>query len=55
MIDKAHAQGILCNYFFCDTPEEARKFFEMGIDTILTNNYLAISQVRDEFVKSRQK
>ncbi len=41
--DRAHAHGIKCNVFFADTPEEAKKYFDMGADTILTNNYLAVS------------
>ena len=44
MIDKAHANGIRCNVFWADDPEEARKYFEMGIDTVLTNDYLAIRE-----------
>jgi glycerophosphoryl diester phosphodiesterase len=43
MIDKAHAHGIRCNVFYADDPEEARRYLEMGIDTILTNDYLTIS------------
>ena len=43
MIDKAHAHGIRCNVFWSDDPEEAKQFLDMGIDTILTNDYLAIS------------
>ena len=39
MVDKAHAHGILCNVFFADDPEEARRYRAMGIDTILTNDY----------------
>ena len=54
MIDKAHAHGILCNMFFSDEPEEARKMLEMGIDTLLTNDYFQIAQVRDRFVKNRK-
>ncbi len=42
MIDKAHDNGILCNYFYADNPEQAKKMIDMGIDTILTNDYLAI-------------
>ena len=38
MIDEAHANGIRCNVFYTDCPAQARKFFHMGIDTILTNN-----------------
>ena len=47
-IKKAHAHGILCNVFWSDDPTEARKFFEMGIDTVLTNDYLAVyNNVKD--------
>ena len=45
MIDKAHAHGILCNVFFSDDPEEAKEFLDMGIDTILTNDYQRVSQM----------
>lgn len=43
MIDKAHAHGIRCNVFWSDDPEETRQFLDMGIDTILTNDYLHIA------------
>ena len=43
MIQKAHANGIRCNVFFSDDPAEARNMLAMGIDTILTNDYLAIA------------
>lgn len=43
MVDLAHAHGILCNVFWSDDPEEAKQFIEMGIDTILTNDYHRIS------------
>ena len=45
MIDKAHAHGIKCNVFWSDDPEETQKFLDMGIDTILTNDYNRISQI----------
>ena len=45
MIDKAHANGIQCNGFWSDDETEARKFLDMGIDTILTNDYNKISQI----------
>ena len=45
MIDKAHENGIICNVFWSDDPEETQKFLDMGIDTILTNDYNIISQV----------
>ena len=43
MIDKAKAHGIKCNVFWSDEAEEAKKYLEMGIDTILTNDYGRIS------------
>ena len=46
-VDKAHANGIKCNVFYADDPEEAKKYIEMGIDTILTNDYLAIKNALD--------
>lgn len=44
MIDKAHENGIKCNVFWSDDADETRKFLDMGIDTILTNDYNIISQ-----------
>ena len=34
-----------CNFFYCDDPAKAEELFAMGIDTILTNDYLAIANV----------
>ena len=45
MIDKAHDHGIVCNVFWSDDPQETRQYLDMGIDTILTNDYNRISQV----------
>ena len=42
-VDKAHAHGILCNVFYADDPEEALRYRDMGIDTILTNDYQRIA------------
>ncbi len=44
MIDKAHANGIICNVFWSDDPKETKELLGMGIDTILTNDYNLISQ-----------
>ena len=44
-VDKAHANGILCNVFWSDDYDEAKKYLDMGIDTILTNDYNLISRV----------
>ena len=50
LIDLAHANGILCNYFYCDDPAHARRMLELGIDTVLTNNYFQIARERDLFL-----
>ena len=42
-VKEAHAAGIICNVFWSDDPEEAIEYRRMGIDTILTNDYLNIS------------
>ena len=53
-IDKAHANGILCNVFYSDDPYESREYFKMGIDTLLTNDYLNIyNAVKDDFLKQK--
>ena len=43
MIDRAHANGIICNVFWSDDPAEATRFLDMGIHTILTNDYNIIA------------
>lgn len=52
MIDKAHANNITCNVFFADDPEEAIRYIGMGIDTILTNDYLTVSNAVREYLKN---
>ena len=47
-IDVAHQHGILCNVFWSDDPEEAIRYRNMGIDCILTNDYLAIKNALDD-------
>ena len=44
MIEKAHANGIKVNVFYADTVEFARELLDMGADTILTNEYLMMSE-----------
>ena len=41
-VDLAHRHGILCNVFWADDPEEAIRYRKMGIDCILTNDYLTV-------------
>jgi len=49
MIDEAHGCGMLCNFFHADDAEGFRKYYAMGIDTILTNRMdLAASYLRGE-------
>lgn len=55
MIEKAHKNGIKCNFFFTDDPEEAVKLLAMGIDTILTNDYWPIANRCREFIEGKQK
>ena len=37
LIDKLHQDGIWCNLFFADCGDDYKTYFEMGIDTLLTN------------------
>ena len=47
MIQKAHEHGIICNLFYADDPQEAREWLKRGIDTILTNEYGLVSQIKE--------
>lgn len=49
MIDKAKLNDIKCNVFYADTIEDTVKYLSMGVDTILTNDYLNISNVVKEY------
>ena len=54
MVDKAHAHGIICNVYWADDPQEAQAFLDMGIDTILTNDYHRIAAVvnkKEKYIK----
>ena len=48
MVDKAHENGIICNVFWSDDPEETKNFLDMGVDVILTNDYHNISTIVNE-------
>ncbi len=52
-VDKAHANGILCNVFYADDSEEAKEYFNMGIDTVLTNGYLTIYNVVKDLLNEK--
>ena len=51
MINEAHEHGIVCNMFWSDDPEETKEFLDMGIDTILTNEFLQVEQVARPYKK----
>ena len=52
----AHENGIICNVFWADDPEEARRYLEMGIDTVLTNDYLKVyNGVKDLIDRKRDE
>lgn len=53
-VDMAHAHGILCNVFWSDDPEEARRYLEMGIDTVLTNDYLNIYTATKDLLEDKK-
>lgn len=42
-VDMATANGIICNVFWADDPDEALRYLDMGIKTILSNDYLAVA------------
>ncbi len=50
-IELAHAHGIRCNVFWSDDPAEAAEFLDMGVDTILTNDYQRMACALGDRVK----
>ena len=44
VIARAHERGIRYNLFYADDPETAKDWLEKGVDVILTDNYLVVSQ-----------
>ena len=48
-IQRAHENGITCNVFFADDPEEAKHYFDLGADTVLTNDYYRIATVAKSY------
>jgi len=49
MIDRAKEKGIILNVFWSDDAEETRRFLDMGIDVILTNDYQQIAEAVREW------
>ena len=50
----AKAHGVLCNVFWANDPAEARSFYEMGADTVLTDDYLPLSQALADILDTKQ-
>ncbi len=48
-VEKARAHGLICNICQADDEGKAREYMEMGVDTILTNDYGRISQIVKEY------
>ena len=46
-VNLAHQHGIVCNYFYCDDIEKINYYLDMGIDTVLTNDYQRIYNAVD--------
>ncbi len=38
-VKKAHENGVLVNLFYSDDPEETKRYLDLGVDTILTNDF----------------
>ena len=55
LVDRAHENGILCNVFWSDDLEEAKKFLDMGIDVILSNDYNRVAQAVNEWKKEHRE
>lgn len=51
MIDKAKANGLVCNLFWADTAEEAKAYFDIGIDCVLTNNFQPVKDGLKTMIK----
>lgn len=47
IIARAHDNGIAVNLFHVESREEAERYLEMGVDTILTNDYGRVSKAKD--------
>lgn len=45
LINQAHASGLRCNCYCTDAPTQAKAYLDMGIDTLLTENCLALSNL----------
>ena len=49
LIDKLHQNDIFCNLYYADDAENYQKYFDMGIDTLLTNRMDLAAEFRKTF------
>ena len=50
LIEKLHGDGIRCNLFYADDFENYRKYFGMGVDTLLTNRMDLAADYRKKYM-----
>lgn len=55
MVDEAHEKGLICTVFWADDPDEAQRYLDMGIDTILTNDFEVVSNRVNDRLQQRGK
>ncbi len=49
MVQKAHADGILCGLYCSNDPKEVIRALEMGVDTVLTDDFFAVyNEIKDQ-------
>ena len=53
-VKRAKELGIVTNVFWADDPEEAKRYFDMGIDVVLTNDYLTVYNMTKEILKNEK-
>ena len=55
MVKKAKEHGIICNFFYSDDVEKAKWAFEIGVDTVLTNDYQTIFHGTKDYIEELRK
>jgi len=50
LINKLHDKGLFCNLFYADDFEGYKKYFDMGIDTLLTNRMDLAKNYKEKFM-----
>ena len=55
MVDEAHEKGLMCTVFWADDPDEAERYLDMGIETILTNDYEVVANRVNGRLQKRTK